>query len=201
MTEESLIHTHKEFNGIEVMIDYLDDTLRRLSVEFDAVQGTCLYLQIDTSANSIAVTLWHMGRLLDVFFTQHALGLPADEECWFRYGWHRKTGYDPRGIGREGWGSLNGYTPEEVLAMPRFSKVLVKDFIIQVYASVREYLQSTSMEDLIKPGAGFNGKFTRYQIISMALLDNVRHLGEIRLLESLWERSPSGKMFDKENPT
>jgi O-succinylbenzoate synthase len=86
---------------------------------------------------------------------------------------------------------LNGYSLEEVSAIPRFSKDQLTDFIVQVYDTVREYLKSTSMEDLIEPGVGFSGKYTRYQIISMALLDNVRHLGEIRLIKSLWERSPS----------
>jgi len=187
MTKDSLIHPHKEFNGMEVMIDYLDDTLRRLNNEMETVHASCFHWQIDSFANSIAVILW-------------ALGLPAVEECWFRFGWNEKTGCDPRGIGREGWGSLNGYSPEEVSAIPRFSKDQLLDFIIQVYASVGEYLQSTSMEDLIKPGLGFNGKFTKYQIITMALLDNVRHLGEIRLLKSLWERSHSAYMPDRENP-
>ena len=62
------------------------------------------------------------------------------------------------------------------------------DFLEDVYATVREYLQSTYMHELGKPGAGFDGKFTRYQVISMALMDNVRHLGEIRLINSLWQR-------------
>ena len=191
MNKVQLIHPHGELTGVEVMIDYLDDNLRRLKRDIGGINDTCLHWQIDVSANSIAVTLWHMGRFLDVFFTQLALGLPSTEECWFRYGWAEKTGYDPRGIGRDGWGSLNEYTLEEVSALPRFTKDQLLDFIEQVYDTVRGYLSSTHFEDLAKPGAGFSGKFTRYQVISMALMDNVRHLGEIRLIKSLWERSKS----------
>jgi hypothetical protein len=125
---------------------------------------------------------------LDVFFTQLALGFPSDEERWIKGGWAEKTGYDPRGLGRDGWGSLNEYSPEEVAAMPKFLQDQLMEFLEEVYSTVRDYLKATPMSELTKPAAGFEGKFTRYQVISMALMDNVRHLGEIRLIKSLWQR-------------
>jgi hypothetical protein len=36
---------------------------------------------------------------------------------------------------------------------------------------------------------GFGGKYTRYQVISMALMDNFWHVGEIRLIKTLCGRS------------
>jgi hypothetical protein len=183
------LHPHDELTGTEVMIDYLDDNLRRLKRQLANINDDCLYWLIDPESNSIATILWHMGRILDVFFTQLALGLPSDDERWIAGGWVEKTGYDPRGLGRDGWGSLNEYSLEEVAAMPKFSKEQLIVFLEDVYDSVREYLKSTTIQALAKPGAGFEGKFTQYQVISMALMDNVRHLGEIRLTRSLWERS------------
>jgi hypothetical protein len=188
MNENQLLHPHGELTGVEVMIDYLDDNLRRLKRHMETVDDDCLYWLIDPESINIATILWHMGRILDVFFTQLALGLLSDEERWIAGGWAEETGYDPRGLGRDGWGSLNEYSLEEVADMPKLSKELLMAFLEDVYNTARNYLESTSIAELAKPGAGFDGKFTRYQVISMALMDNVRHLGEIRLIKSLWER-------------
>lgn len=171
------------------MVDYLDDNLRRLRRTLSALIDEGLHWRVDAETNSIAVILWHMGRLLDVFFTQHVLGMASEQECWIAGGWAEKTGYDPRGLGRDGWGSVNEYTLEEVAAMPQFDLEILLNFIQEVYATVRKYLLDTPMLELTKASSGFDGQFTRYQVISMAIMDNVRHLGEIRLIRSLWERS------------
>lgn len=188
MSPKQLLHPHGALSGTEVMVDYLDDNLRRLKRGLQGIDEAGLHWQVDPAANSIAVILWHMGRLLDVFFTQHAAGLPSGEECWFRCGWAEATGYDPRGLGRDGWGTLNNYTPAEVAAMPRFSWDQAWGYLEDVARAVRDYLEATPMTLLAQPGAGFQGQYTRYQIISMALMDNVRHLGEILLIKSLYQR-------------
>jgi len=188
MTSKPLLHPHGELNGTEVMIDYLDDNLRRVKRYLKDIDEDCLHWQVDPATNSIAVILWHMGRFMDVFHTQHAFGLPSEQECWLRSGWAEGTGYDPRGLGRDGWGSLNGYTPAEVAAMPEYSWSLLSAYLEEVTQSVKETLNTTPMAVLAQPGAGFEGQYTRYQLISMALMDNVRHLGEILLIKSLFER-------------
>ena len=187
MTE--LLHPHGELTGTEVMCDYLDDNLRRLKRFLTSLDEAALHWQLDPESNSIATNLWHMGRILDVFINQLARGLPADDECWFRLGWAEQTGYDPRGLGRSGWGSGNEYALEEVAAIPKLSGEQLLEFITAVYTALREYLQVTPMADLAQPGTGFEGKFTQYQIIPMALMDNIRHMGEIRLIQSLWQRN------------
>lgn len=189
MNEGKLLHPHGDLNGRDVMVDNLDDTLRRLRRDLDSVDEVCIHWKIDAEANSIALILWHMGRLMDVFFHQLALGKSPEETCWFRCGWADVTGYDPRGLGREGWGTLNGYTPDEVENIPDFSKAQGLGFIQDVYTDLRDYLKSCSMGELAQPAQGFDGQFTHYQVISMALMDNIRHQGEIRLIQSLWERS------------
>ena len=189
MVEDNILFPHGKLSGVDVIIDYLDDNQRRIKRCLETINDSGLHWKINAETNSIAVNLWHMGRLLDVFHSHLAMGDPSEAECWFRNGWALETGYDPRGLGREGWGSLNEYTPEEVAAIPRFTLEQVLGYLDDVYANLRESLQSTSWEVLAEAGAGFDGHFTRYQIISMALMDNVRHLGEIRLIKSLWEQT------------
>jgi hypothetical protein len=191
MTPAQLLHPHGELTANDVIVDYLDDNLRRLKRTLANLTDDGLHWQADAEANSIATNLWHMGRILDVFFTQLALGLSSDKERWIASGWAAETGYDPRGLGRDGWGSVNDYTLEEVAAMPKFGLELLLNFIEDVYDTVREYILSATMERLSEAAPGFDSQFTRYQVISMALMDNVRHLGEIRLIQSLWKRSKS----------
>ena len=189
MPTDQLLHPHGNLTANDVMVDYLDDNQRRLRRTLAGISDDCLHWKADEESNSIATNLWHMARILDVFVTHLALGLPTNQERWIAGGWAKETNYDPRGIGRDGWGSVNEYTLEEVSAMPKFSLGLLIDFIDDVYKTVRDYICSSSLEILCQPANGFNGQYTRYQVISMAVIDNVRHLGEIRLIKSLWERS------------
>jgi hypothetical protein len=41
---------------------------------------------------------------------------------------------------------------------------------------------------LLTTAPGFEGRFSKYQCIQMALMDNARHLGEIYTLKAMWER-------------
>jgi hypothetical protein len=48
------------------------------------------------------------------------------------------------------------------------------------------------MEDLAQAAPGFGGRYTKYQVLSMALMDQVRHLGEIYVLKAARERKGIG---------
>ncbi|MCP5094889.1 MAG: DinB family protein [Chloroflexi bacterium] len=170
------------------MIDILEDNRRRLYRELDVTSDDCFYWWPEAGANNIAITLWHMGRIFDVFFTQQAIGKLAEEACWFQHGWAAQTGYDPRGIGQNGWGMLTGYTQEDVAAMPRFTRKQLLGYLADMYDIIKAYLAKTPMEILQTAAVGFNGRFTKYQCIQMALLDNVRHLGEIFAIRESWKR-------------
>ena len=172
----------------DVLVDLFEDNRRRLKRALDQINDQCLVWMPDPNTNSIAITIWHMGRLLDVFFTQQALGKSAIDECWFKCGWAQETGYDPRRIGRYGWGSLNDYTMEEVAAIPLMTREQLLGYIDDLYDIVITYLQNTPNEALQSSAPGFEGQYTRYQCIQMALMDNVRHLGEIYTLKSRWDR-------------
>jgi len=175
-------------NANAVLIDLLEDNHRRLHRGLSNMSDDCLLWNPEPGANSIAITIWHMARIFDVFLTQQAKGDPAGQECWFRNGWAERTGYDPRGIGQNGWGMLAGYSQEEVAAMPQLSRDQVLGYLNEVYSTVNEYLAGITPEKLQTPGAGFDGRYTKYQCIQMALLDNTRHLGEIFAIEASWKR-------------
>jgi hypothetical protein len=175
-------------NANDVLIDLLEDNRRRLHRVIGEMSDERLHWTPDPGANSIAVTVWHMGRLFDVFLTRQTNGDPVENECWFSHGWARKTGYDPRGIGRDGWGSVNGYTLEEVAAIPRFTGEQLLAYFDDVHDTVKAYLENTPMAELQTAGAGFDGRYTKYQCVQMALLDNARHLGEIFTLNAMGER-------------
>lgn len=172
----------------DVLIDILEDNRRRTKRALNNLDDACLYWSPDGEANSIAVTLWHMGRLLDVFFVRQAHGQPPLEECWIRNGWAERTGYHPHGIGRDGWGSVNGYTQEDVAAIPRMTTEQLLGYLDDVYDRVRDYIEQTSIDTMQTKAPGFDGQFTIYQCIQMALLDNIRHLGEITTIKAMWKR-------------
>jgi hypothetical protein len=172
----------------DVLIDLLEDNRRRLCRSLNEMSDECLTWLFEAGANNIIVTMWHMARILDVFLIRQAKGFASEEECWFHCGWAERTGYDPRGIGQNGWGMLSGFTQEEVMAMPSFTREQALGYLNDVYDTVKEYLVNTPMEKLETPGVGSEGKYSQYQYIQMALLDNIRHLGEIFAIQSSWKR-------------
>jgi len=183
-------------NANDVLIDLLEDNRRRLHRLFDVISDDCLFWKPVSEANNIAITVWHMARIFDVFLTQQAKGYTSEEECWFRHDWAHQTNYDPRGSGQNGWGMLTGYTQEEVAAMPQFTKEQILGYLDDVYNTVKEYLENTPTEILLTPGIGFQGRFTQYQCIQMALLDNVRHLGEVFAIHAKKDRQDKDAVWN-----
>lgn len=142
----------------------------------------------DGEGNSIAVTIWHSTRGCDVFLTQHVFGKSAAEEVWFASGWDKKAGYDPRGVGTNGWGMVHGYTAEEVKAIPQMSPEVLKGYFDEVTAAVRDYLESTSDEVLDEMAPGFEGKQHNYFWVRHPIFDMTRHVGEVLALKEMWGR-------------
>jgi DinB superfamily len=175
-------------NANDVLIDLLEDNRRRILRLLGTMSDQCVFWRPEADANNIAVTIWHMARIFDVFLTQQAKGDLSEEECWFHNGWAKQTGYDPRGLGLNGWGMLTEYTQDEVAAVPLLKKDQLLKYLNEVYDAVKEYLICMSMRKLLTPGSGLDRKYTKYQWIQMALLDNVRHLGEIYGIQARWSR-------------
>lgn len=172
----------------DVLIDLLEDTRRRMKRFMEGLPEGSLYWSPDGEANSIAVTAWHMGRLMDVFLIRMIQGQLAESETWLQSGWAEKTGYDPRGIGRDGWGSVNDYTLEEVAAIPPMSADTLLGYLDDIYDCAHAYIENTPIDELHTPAAGFEGRLTQYNVIQMAIVDNIRHMGEIYALKAMWLR-------------
>ena len=67
------------------------------------------------------------------------------------------------------------------MAVPRFSRQQLLDYYGQVIGDERVYLQDTQIAELLAPASGFENRYSKYQIIQMALMDNTR-------LKEMWER-------------
>lgn len=172
-----------------VLLDLIDDSNRRVHAILDETTDDCFYWQPDPAANSIATTLWHVARAMDVFYTQHILDRPPEEEVWIQSGWMEKAGYDPRGIGTNGWGMLTGYSQEEAAAIPPMDKELLGGYYDEVMMTIQAYVESAPEENWLESAPGFEQRQTYYFWIKHPLFDLTRHLGEIYHIKAVWERT------------
>jgi len=174
--------------GKDVLLDLLDDNTKRVHQLLDEITEECLHWQPDPGANSIAVTLWHASRVFDVFMTQHIKGQPNEKEVWIQSDWAQKSGYDPRGLGTNGWGMLTGYSLNEMREIPRFGKELLHGYYDETAAVIQSYLEKTSEEELAQAAPGLEGKRTKFYWVRHPLFDLTRHVGEMLALKAMWER-------------
>lgn len=177
-----------------VLLDLIRENERYLHSVLDEISEACLHWLPDPGALSIAVTLWHCARAIDVFKTLHIDDRPAGEELWFTGGWAETTGYDPRGIGTHGWGQITGYTQEEVAAIPPMDRRLLREYTDAVLAAERAYVEATPDEVLFATAPGFEGQQTNYFWVRHPLLDMCRHMGEVLAFKEMYARlHPGGR--------
>jgi hypothetical protein len=174
--------------GKKLLLDLLDDNTKRVHQLLDEISEDCLHWQHDPDANSIAVTLWHASRAFDVFMTLHIKNQDNEKEVWVQSGWAEKSGYDPRGLGTNGWGMLTGYSPDEMRQIPRLGKEILRGYYDEMVDVTQTYLEETSEEELVKAASGFEGKRTRFYWVRHPLFDLTRHVGEMLTLKTMWER-------------
>jgi hypothetical protein len=177
MTDKELL-----LDLFQTLADALRLTIKDLSID-------ALRWQPDEEANNIAVTVWHISRALDLFKVCFFENRAPEEELWYTRGWAAKTGYDPKGIGRRGFGNLVGYTQEEVKAVPILSADDLLAYFDQVYEAMVAYLHALPAEALYQPAAGSPvEEFTTYNWLRNLLVDGLAHWGEIKAIEHMWER-------------
>lgn len=175
-------------NGIEVLADlvtYLAQSVRNEIAELTEEQ---LKWQPDAEGNSIAITVWHFSRWLDLLTVRAFENRSTEEEQWFTRGWAEKTGYDPRGLGYKGLGAITGYTQEEVSAIPLLSAGELLAYLDQVCAALGGYLHSLSDEALTEPAAGLGGRRTRYNWLRSILMGSFGHVGEVEAFKAMQQR-------------
>ena len=174
--------------GKNLLLDLLEDNNKRVHQLLDEVTDECLHWQSDPEANSIAVTLWHASRAFDVFMTQHIKDEPNEKEVWIQSGWAERSGYDPRGLGTNGWGMLTGYSPDEMRQIPQFEKDVLLGYYDEMVDVIRIYVEKTGEEELAQDAPGFEGRRTKFYWVRHPLFDLTRHVGEMLALKAMWER-------------
>lgn len=154
----------------------------------------------DAEANSIGVTMWHIGRLLDHLWAQAFTCRPDEDQLWIANGWAGKTAYDPRGLGTFGWGILAGYSREEVARVPALSADDLLAYFDQTRDALRETLQAFPGQALHERAPDRpTDRWTAYRTAKLFLMNAYEHTGEIKALRSMWERQSgfTGRMgFD-----
>ena len=180
----------------EVLLDLVQFYADDLHPTISGMSLDVLRWQPDPGANNIAVTVWHVARLLDDLWTRAFDNRPAEDQVWMAGGWSTRTGYDPRGIGWHGSGMLFEYTRQEVDEVP----ILSADDLLAYFDQVNVALRA-SLEDM--PDAALHRRaprspvesWTPYRIARLVLMNAYEHLGEIKALKAMWERkvaSPHG---------
>lgn len=180
-------------NGVraEVVLDLLADLTRDLRREVEVLGHEELAWRPDPRANSVGVTVWHVGRWFDLLAHRILQGLDAGEEIWYHDGWAERTGYDPRGIGLRGWGAVTGYTVEEVAAIPPLAADQLLAYVESSAGVLADAIGGLSDESLMKAPPGYSGSRSAHAWIKQVLEGGFGHLGEIRSLRALrgWARS------------
>jgi hypothetical protein len=146
--------------GKQVLLDLREDNSVCVHQLLEECNDVLLHWQSDPEMNSIAVTLWHVSRVFDVFMTQHIQDLPYQQEAWFQSGWAQKTGYNPHGLGTNGWGMLTGYSVEEMQKIPAFEKEVLRRYFDEVISIIRSFLEQTGEQELAKAAPGYEGRQT-----------------------------------------
>ncbi|MDP3890817.1 DinB family protein [Nocardioides sp.] len=148
-------------------------------------------------ANDVAVTFWHIARWLDVLAATSVATEPTPRpQSWERDGWQDRTGYDPAGIGYLGLGTLTGYTPEEMRAVPRLTTVELATYLRSTVEALESALGDFEPADLLRD-QGFGSPF---QILGSTLQGSFGHLGEIDCLVALRSRMVSEDSTDPRTP-
>jgi hypothetical protein len=172
----------------DILIDLFEDQYKTINGEFSELSAEAFDWRPDAEANSIGITLWHLGRVADFALSHYLEGRSVDQQRWFSSGWANKTGYDPRGLGARGMGVLTGYTQAEVAALPTMHRDDLFTYHNEVYQALISFLQDLPADGLgtLTPNPGEQpGVYFWSRIV---LVDATRHLGEIRALKAMWLR-------------
>ena len=177
---------------IDLLIELVNDIARDMEPEIQPLSAAELAWQPGPRANSIGVTVWHIARGLDFLATRVFLQKSADEECWHSHGWRDKTGYDPRGIGYDGWGVITGYTWEEVLAIPRLTASELMEYLKDTIRLLTSQVNLFSSETIHQPAqALLNGKLTYFRWAKEFYKGFQAHIGEIVAIKALMNNATS----------
>jgi hypothetical protein len=173
----------------ELWADLVQELVRQVRREVEGLSEDELTWQPAPASNHIAQTVWHFTRWLDVMVVQAFENKPSDEEQWFTRGWASKTGYDPRGIGYGGFGTITGYTWQEAEAVPVLSAADLIAYLEQASQALRKHLLAMLDGALVQPILGLDHKESPHDWLKDILTGSFRHVGEIQTLKAIRQRT------------
>ena len=175
---------------IDVLAELYEDIVRDLGPEIMPLTAEELDWLPGPQANPIGVTVWHIARGMDFLVTRLMLQKGAEDEIWHTNGWRERSGYDPRGIGYDGWGVLTGYSWDEVLAIPRLGAPELMEYLEQSESALLRQLRTFTPETIHQPArAMLGGKLTYYRWVKEFYKGYQAHIGEIVAIKELMKNS------------
>ena len=175
-------------NAKDILLDLLQSYKEGIDYVFKDLPDDALTFQPDPEANHIAVTMWHISRIMDMMVVMRIQNKPIDDEQWFVNGWVDKTSYDPRGKGSRGLGVLIGYSVEEMLAVPVMSREDILKYFNDTLSALTEVVNSLTSAQLGEKAPGGDPQRTYYEWVKICLSDGIRHTGEMLAIRSMCER-------------
>ena len=179
------LRTDTPVGAAQALVHWCQDLEQELTARLGLVSPDELSWQPHPDSNSAAVTVWHVARWFDVLGSRAFTGRPARDDLWHTKGWLELTGYEPDGIGFAGLGTLTGYTPEEMRAVPVMDAPSLSLYFAQSSARLIEHITELDDELLRAPGAS---GLSPYTAISGTVQGSFGHIGEIDALIALHSR-------------
>jgi hypothetical protein len=176
---------------VELLIEWLADFQAGVKDVVASLSPAALAWQPDAQGNSIGVTVWHCARWLDLLAVRALQDQPPEREAWHTQGWAARTGYDPRGHGANGSGTLTGYTWDEVLEIPLLPAPDLLAYLDQATTALADQLRALPPGGLHQLAPGFSNRRTPYQWVKPILQGCFGHIGEIEALAALQSRAGS----------
>lgn len=157
-------------------------------LEVEGLSAAELAWQPDAEGNSIAVTVWHFSRWLDVT-ARLIFGKAPVEELWLARGWAEQTGYNPQGKGLQGLGVVTGYTLKEVAEIPLLSAQELLTYLDQVCDTLMRFLRALPSSEPLQQPVAENNPLTKQQLLQQVFMGSCGHMGEIEALKAMMKRS------------
>jgi hypothetical protein len=163
----------------ELMAKWFQDVGARVREQIGSLDEDALEWRADDRGNNVRETVWHMARWIDLL-TRVLDGTQPSTERWFTDGWAQRTGYDPRGVGDSGLGTMTGYTFEEVLKIPRLDATELIRYLDSVVGPLAQRLRALPDDEAAARSV---------RRVTGILQGCFAHVGEIDALLAIRERS------------
>jgi len=163
----------------ELMAKWFENVGARVREQIGSLDEDALEWRADDRGNNVRETVWHMARWIDLL-TRVLDGTQPSTERWFTDGWAQRTGYDPRGVGDSGLGTMTGYTFEEVLKIPRLDATELIRYLDSVVGPLAQGLRALPDDEAAARSV---------RRVTGILQGCFSHVGEIDALLAIRERS------------